>query len=132
MTQRDGSNALAKAIYTSLSAANVGASVFDHVPESQARPYVEVGDIQTEDWGTKDTDGTEHVAEIHVYTGERGRKTCRDIMLAIHDALHHQTLTVEGNQTVLVHFDSSEVERESDGLTYHGVTRFRVLLNYTG
>lgn len=136
MTHRDGSEALQKAIYNALSGnltdAGTAVPVTDHVTEGQAKPYVEVGEISTDDWGTSDTDGTEHVAEIHVYTGDRGRSYARSILRQVHDLLHHQALTVEGNQHVLTRFESSQTERDSDGLTYHGVSRFRVLLNYTG
>jgi len=43
--------------------------------------------------------------------------------------LHKASLTVTGANHINTRFEYSDVVREQDGLTYHGVQRFRTILH---
>lgn len=132
-TNRDAGEALQKAIFDALTVALAPAKVLDHVPEKTPKPYVTLGDIDTEEWGCKNAeDGTEHLINVECFAdGDRGRKQVRVMQRAIYDALHHQPLTVADSNLVLIRFDSSSAGRLSDGLTYQGISRFRALVEST-
>ncbi len=132
-TNRDAGEALQKTVFDALTAALTGTDVLDHVPEKTNKPYVTIGDIETDEWGCKNSeDGTEHVVTVECFAdGARGRKQVRLMQRAIYDALHHQPLTVADSNLVLIRFDSSSAGRLSDGLTYQGISRFRALVEST-
>jgi hypothetical protein len=44
------------------------------------------------------------------------------------DTLRDRTLSITGNAHVLTNFQSAETRRDADGLTYHGVVKYRVLV----
>lgn len=127
--------ALQQAIYTaltgnaSLMAAITG--VHDSVGEATGFPYVTIGDGTAIPWDTKTSDGQEHTVTIHTWTQYRGRKQTKEIMDLVYSVLHNSALTVVGHQTVLCQFDFSETLKDPDGVTHHGVQRFRVLTEDT-
>lgn len=102
--------------------------VFDHVPQDTDYPYITLGEMIGRDWSTKTSNGMEFSVILNVYARERGRKAAAEIMELIHDLLHDGTLTVTGNQCVMIRFQSSDIRQELDGLTYRGAMRFQVLL----
>ncbi len=50
------------------------------------------------------------------------------MMAAIYDSLHHAALTVTGFDSVLSRFDFKDIFLDPDGITYHGVQRFKILI----
>ena len=122
---------LQKALFDLLSAdvalSAVITGVFDSVPESQAYPYVELGEGTAIPFDSNSSDGQEHLITIHTWTEAKGRKTAHDIMTLVYTALHNVALVVAGHQTILCQFDFSTVLKDPDGFTHHGVQRFRVI-----
>lgn len=132
---RLGSDALQAAVYAAISdefdtSGPAAVRVFDHVPQTEAYPYVAIGDGSVSDWGTKDSVGTEQTIAIEIWSRYRGRKEAHGIAARIYDQLHEQPLTVAGQQCVLCRFESEERIREADGLTYRVALRYRVLLDH--
>lgn len=126
----EGTFALQEAIKTALSTALAGAAtVHDHVPQNTAFPYVVIGDTDVNDWGTKDSIGTEQLLLIEVWSRYKGRKQALSIGNTIYETLHEQGLAVDGQQLVLMRFDSADALQEADGETYRRVMRFRALLD---
>ena len=68
---------------------------------------------------------------IHVWSRTGGRMQTRVILSAIYDALHDSTLSLEGNHLVNLRFVLSQVWREADGETYHGIARYRAVTEPT-
>lgn len=96
-------------------------------PESDADfPYVVIGDFTAAEYDTDDVSGQEHTVTLHIWSRYRGQKEVKQIMGAIHDALHKATLTVENNHTVFCYFEFSESLPDPDPRTQHGVVRFRI------
>ena len=125
--------ALQTALYDRL--ANFGAlaalveGVHDHVPQDAAHPYVQVGEIDSTEWDTDTSLGSDATVTIHVWSRYRGRLQTHEIQDAIYSALHRHALTVTGAQVVTVEFEFADSLLDPDGLTRHGVQRFRILLN---
>lgn len=49
-------------------------------------------------------------------------------MNAIYNSLHEQRLSVEGAEMVLLRLEFGDTDLDPDGVTYHGVQRFRTLI----
>ena len=103
------------------------ARVFDHVPQSSDYPYLVVGEMTLRSFDTKDSNGAEIIATIHTWSRYRGMKECEQIMAAVIDALDQQSLAISGHDLVLCRLESSDTVLEPDGLTRHGVQRFRIV-----
>ena len=117
-------NDVQAAVYTALSA--LGYDLYDAVPDAAAFPYVVIGDIAEAADESHTRGGRELTATIHIWSRYAGMKEVRDIAGSVIGALHHKPLALTNwrhVQTVLEFFD---VLREPDGVTRHGVLRFRI------
>jgi hypothetical protein len=129
----DHSKELQKTIFDSLSGDNnltstLGAAVYDFVPDSSAFPYVKIGEETSIDNGTKTLQGNEHTLVIHSFSRYRGSKQIKEIMSRIYALLHESSLSVSGASLVNLRFEFSDVIKENDGLTSHGLQRFRAVV----
>ena len=102
--------------------------VFDFVPENTAFPYVKVGEETSVDNGTKTLQGNEHTLVIHTFSIYRGSKETKEIMSRIYALLHESSLTITGASLVNLRFEFSDIIKENDGLTTHGLQRFRAMV----
>ena len=102
--------------------------VYDFVPESTAFPYVKVGEETSIDNGTKTLQGNEHTLVIHSFSRYRGSKQIKEIMSRIYALLHESSLSVSGASLVNLRFEFADVIKENDGLTSHGLQRFRAVV----
>ena len=102
--------------------------VYDFVPENTAFPYVKLGEDTAIDNGTKTLQGNEHTLVVHTFSRYRGSKEIKDIMARIYTLLHESSLTVSGASLVNLRFEFSDVLKENDGLTTHGLQRFRAIV----
>lgn len=104
-----------------------GAKVYDDVPQRTAYPYVTIGQSIARDWSTASDEGHEHILTFHVWSDAAGRKAIHEIMAAVRAALHDEALTLAGYRLVNLRHELSEARRDSDGETYHGLTRYRAV-----
>ena len=104
-----------------------GPSVYDHVPHSARFPYLTLGQIFCLDWSTGSEIGQEHRLTIHVWSRAGGQKEAQEIAGAVSAALHDATIALNEHALINLRFESSEVRRERDGETLHGVMRFRAV-----
>jgi hypothetical protein len=128
-----------KAIFAKLSADaplnNVIKGLFDSVPQESDSgsdivfPYVTIGDDTALDWDTDTSVGKEATLTIHSWSRHRGRSEVKQIQGLIYDALHVSQLNVVGYNTVLCFSEYSESLVDPDGLTRHGVQRFRLIID---
>jgi hypothetical protein len=124
--------ALKKAVSAALvAAAGVGALVGDRIhdapPRNAAFPYVTFGDARTGDWSTGTEEGAEHRLVLHVWSRERGKAECWAAVEAIRTALHDAPLDLDGHVLVNLRFEATDVGQDRDGITWHGVARFRAV-----
>jgi Protein of unknown function (DUF3168) len=124
---------LQTAIYSALSADATltgllgGTKVFDDVPRGTEFPYVTIGQSRVRDWSTGTDRGDEHIVTLHVWSRDNGRKSVEAIIDAIAAGLHDQPLAVTGHRLINLRRELSDIRRESDGETYHGIVRFRAV-----
>ena len=124
---------LQERIYTVLSGDNTitstyGAGVYDDVLEGSTYPFVEIGNETAIDYSTKDADGAEYTVTLHVWSQYAGSKEAKQIMDRIHDLLHNSSLSVTGFNLINLRFEFSDILRDPDGKTRHGVMRFRAII----
>ena len=104
-----------------------GNNIYDFVPENTAFPYVKIGDQTMVDDGTKTKKGTDFTLMIHTFSRYRGSKEIKEIMSLVYDVLHESSLSVSGAMNNM-RFEFSDIIKENDGLTTHGMQRFRVFV----
>ena len=102
--------------------------VFDFVPENTAFPYVKVGEETSVDNGTKTLQGNEHTLVIQTFSRDRVSKETKESMRRIYALLHESSLTVSGASLVNLRFEFSDIIKENDGLTTHGLQRCRAVI----
>ena len=128
-----GQFALQTAVYSTLSSdsnltSTLGAGVYDDVPQGSAYPFVQIGDDATKDYSTKDVSGSETTLNLHVWSQNHGSKQAKDIMDRIHTLLHDTNLTVTGFNFINNRMEFSDIVRDPDGITRHGIMRFRTIV----
>lgn len=124
---------LQKAIFTALDGNVTGidsasVSVYDDVPENTAYPYVILGEETSANSGTKSLDAIEHTLTLHVWSQYRGRREIKEIMQSVYSLLHNTAITVTGASLVNIRQEFNNTLMESDGITRHGVMRFRAVV----
>lgn len=122
---------LQKAVYLALDG-NLSAPVYDSVDQDTAYPYVVIGEDNFTDWSSDLKDGMEATITVHVWdrpegeTGSRGKKTTKTIQSEIYSILHRSSFDVGEYGNPGMSFEYSDCFMDADGITYHGVQRFRV------
>ncbi|HKJ73635.1 MAG TPA: DUF3168 domain-containing protein [Alphaproteobacteria bacterium] len=123
--------ALQKAVFDALTGSAdlmaMVSGVYDHVPADTAFPYVTIGETTVADWSSKTFDGQEHSLTLHVWSRARGRKETKEIFGLVYAALNGAPLSVAGQQLVDLRFDFAQTLLDTDGLTFHGVQRYRAV-----
>jgi hypothetical protein len=122
---------LQQAVYQALTG-NVGlmaaiSGVYDHVPADTAFPYMTIGETTVTDWSSKTFGGQVHDLTLHIWSRSRGRKETKEIMALVYDTLNGAALTVEGQELVDLRFDFAQTLLDADGLTFHGIQRYRAV-----
>jgi len=102
-----------------------GVRIYDDVPHAAAYPFVTMGQTSTTDWGTSTEDGEEHIMTLHVWSSYGGRSEAQSIMGALRDTLHTARLSLGGHNLVNLRQQFSDIRREADGITIHGLVRYR-------
>lgn len=106
------------------------ARVYDMVPPSATFPYATLGDVVVKEYDTKDQTGFEQSLTLHVWSRYRGRKELKQIIQTIYDVLHNAVLSVAGANVVSCQFQSASTLQENDGLTLHGILRYRIIVQH--
>jgi hypothetical protein len=105
--------------------------IHDEAPQRTAFPYVTSASSTLRDYSTGTEAGHEHLVTLNVWSRAAGRKEAHAIMLAIRNALHDATLTLEDHRLVNLRHELSEVRREEDGDTIRGTLRLRAVTEPT-
>lgn len=119
-----------KALYAALAANSTLtgiASIHDGAPLNSTMPYVDLGEVQDVDWGSKSFVGDELYLTMHTWSDTQSKGQTWSMMNQIKTTLHQQTLSVTGQNFVLMRHEDTQVFRDGDGVTWHGVTRYRAI-----
>lgn len=112
-------------------AAFVSGRIYDDVPQNAPFPYVVIGEADSIPFDDDVNDGEDTDLTIHVWSRSAGRKEVKQMMAAIYAALHRYPLPITGAHTVLMDFDYQNSFLDPDGITRHGVIRFRLLTTHS-
>ena len=113
------------AIYQALSA--LSCPVYDDVPQGAAFPYIVIGDDTSVPFDDDCGIGLDSTITIHVWSVHSGRAEAKRIMNTIYNSLHRQNLPIVGAYSVTLNAEYQDTFLDPDGVTRHGVIRFRLL-----
>lgn len=108
-------------------AALVGGRVYDRAPEDAAFPYLSIGPEIAQPFEAQALDGWEMSLQLDAWSRKPGRVECRQIMAASYAALHDAALSVAGEHLVMVVLELQLTMDDPDGVTTHGVQKFRII-----
>jgi hypothetical protein len=122
------------AVYTRLTAEISSATIYDDVPglaEGQPTanfPFVVIGQDYVTAWDDDDQLGGNVFVQLHVWSRYQGKAEAKAIMADIDVALNrqHANLSATGYVFLDCLLDYSSIFDESDGVTRHGVCRYRL------
>ena len=86
-----------------------------------------MGEETAIDYSTNNLVGAETTINIHIWSRYKGSKETKQIMDKVHDLLHDKSLSVTGVNLINLRFEYSDIMRDPDGVTRHGVMRFRAI-----
>lgn len=129
----EASNALQAAIYGALSSdpqltALIGSGhVFDWNGPVPVFPSVTIGGDTAKEWSGSTFDGQETTIMVHSWSQGDGRKDVKTIMGHVYRILHRANLAVSGQSLVFILWEFATTSLDPDGVSYHGVQRFRAI-----
>jgi len=104
-------------------------AVFTHVPQDlQVYPYVVLFEASMDNDDNDAELAFDGTLNIHSWSDQRNIETIGNIQKAIYDALHHAEFTMTGYSLVDIHQEFSTILRDPDGITMHGVQRYRIMI----
>lgn len=114
------------AVYDKLTG-GISTPVYDDVPQDSAFPYVVIGDDTSIPFDDDCGSGFESTLTLHVWSTHKGRQEVKRIMASIYVTMHRQSLTLPDGYLIMMDFDYQDSFLDPDGVTRHGVIRFRLL-----
>ena len=132
----DSSLVILKAIMTKLLATAgltsiTSTRIYTDVPEPTAFPYAVV-ELETQPWATDDSSDMEHKITIHGFSRNNSPSEAINIALQCFNSLDRQedSISVDSGTMVLCMFDGVKTNfKEPDGITWHSVIEFRIIMN---
>ena len=113
-----------EALYARLGA--LGYTIYNHVPQGTAFPYIVIGNATVIDDGTKTAFGESHSVLIQIYSRHRGEKEALDIASNVYDLLHEKLLALTGHDNWRCRCEFGETLPEPDGLSVRVLRRYRI------
>lgn len=104
--------------------------VYDFVPQAKTYPYITVEVGPMTDRGNTTNEGWSGEPQINIWYREpgRGRKRVQEIQARVDALIHNVDNCFEGWNVIVCRRTLVDTILEPDGITYHGVQRFRLFL----
>ena len=119
-----------KSVYVALDATSgLTGIISESLSNADPFPKIWLEDGGADDWSNKDDNGLEAFVNLHVGSQKEGTKEIRGLMDKCHSALHNVDLVLANGQSVLCQFVRHDVVIDSDGITRHGIMRFKLLVS---
>jgi Protein of unknown function (DUF3168) len=112
---------------TALTALIGAGHVHDHVPPGAPAPYVVMGDGTATDMGGSFVDAQEHTITVHAWAEGTSTLGVKRIVAAVRACLHERPLTLSAGGCTGIRCEFTETMRDPDGVSFHGVLRFRAV-----
>ena len=106
----------------------VPAPVFDDVPQDTPTPFVTASDALLSDYSGDGFIGHTALVTIHTWSDYRGMTEVKALQGQVYDLLNRAELVVTGFNVLGCDSINSNVLRDPNGVTRHGVQQFRVLM----
>lgn len=105
-------------------------SVFTHVPQDlgEAYPWVTIYSVESNQFDNDATLGFDCSMTVHSWSNIRDMGSIETIKQAIYNVLHNNTLAFDGFCSVEYCQEFQTTLRDSDGITLHGVQRFKIIV----
>lgn len=113
-------------IYQALVPALAPVPVLDMAGPDQDYPFCTLGEFTAEQFDTVADQGVDMDVTVHIWSRQQGMQECQQLMQRAKDALHGRSLPATGFGWVATVWQFGQTLRDADGLTRHGVLRFRV------
>jgi hypothetical protein len=132
------SSPLQDAIYSRLSGdttlvTTLGAGVYDVAPDLAPFPYVTIGEQTESPNDTMGKTGRDVTVTVHTWTrGDRTKQDMQAIQNRVDALLDRWAPTVTGWSATEMLLEFFETFRDEDGLTQHGVARYRIHIYASG
>tara|TARA_R110000824_G_scaffold97450_1_gene232928 strand:- start:598 stop:999 length:402 start_codon:yes stop_codon:yes gene_type:complete len=124
--------AIQEALYSRLNGdstlGNLVTGVYDAVPDDSTLPIVVMGVGSSVDDASKTLDAREYTINIDVWSDYRGLKETKNIIKQVYSLLHEYALSVSGASLVDLRCEFTSELLENNGITRHGVMRFRAFV----
>lgn len=105
-------------------------AVYDDVPDGVAFPYLTIGQFTGAPRDTMGTTGRDVTVTVHAWSQYEGKKEAEQILSRVDEMLDRWQPTISGwNPTVMLHEFGPEIMDDPDGITRHGVSRYRLHLH---
>lgn len=108
----------------------MGYPVHDVAPQGGTLPCIVIGEIVLAPLDTKDRNGFEFVARIHVRSDGHNQLPVREVQDAIFARLHNASdgdMSISGHRLIQLRREMTDVIREAQG-QMHGVCEYRGLI----
>ncbi|WP_421724236.1 DUF3168 domain-containing protein [Bauldia sp.] len=105
----------------------VGDRIYDEPPRGPTFPYVSFGEARASDWSTGTETGAEHRLVLNVWSRHRGKAECWAIVEALQAILDDAALTLDGHRLINLRFETADVRRDRDRITWTASVRFRAV-----
>lgn len=100
--------------------------VLDRAGPNQSFPYVTIGEFIGEQFDTLGEQALDLELTVHVWSRQAGMQECQELMTRVKDTLDRKRLPATGFQWVDTIWEYAQTLREPDGITRHGILRFRI------
>lgn len=110
-----------------------GGRVYDRVPSKNGQvtaqfPYVSFGPVNVIDDFADCVDGETHTIQLDVWSRAVGQGECKNIVDGIRKALNRSQPELAENAVVGVNIPISQIVRDPDGLTTHGIIQVEIMV----
>ena len=103
-------------------------AILDDIPSETKYPYIVIGEETSIDNDTKDHAGTQHTITIHTWSRYLGMKEVKLMQKYVVDKLHEVDISFDHAEVINVRREFDRVMVEVDGITRHGISRFRIVV----
>ena len=103
-------------------------AILDDIPSETNYPYIVIGEETSIDADTKNLAGAEHTITIHSWSQYSGQKEIKIMEAWLVDKLHEKSIPLPRATIVNMRREFYQVLVEVDGITRHGISRYRVTI----
>ena len=121
-------NEIQRALYQALTAALAPVPIVDRAGPNQSFPYITIGELYGNETDTLGEQSQDFEFTAHVWSRQKGMAECQALMEKVKDALDRKRFPAATFQWVSTIWEFAQTLRDPDGITSHGVVRFRVLV----